>query len=275
MTNPTTIQADLANGIAFLSDLNAAYISDLKRGIRHNPLDERSSLYRAVKALKFQVEGGIYDEVTEVNYQEMMRIIGDYDVAPTPTVNAGADKSINLPATSTTFTGTVSNYTSLLWTQVSGPNTATLSNATTLTLTASGLVQGNYVFKLTAFNGTKQASDTVALSVQAVLNPIYYWSQPTGVLPTEEQIVTKSFITVTSGNDYVIPFTADGQSLYRFVAQPTVEPNKVLWEDTVNALNKGAIGSPEDLFDDAVVGTFEVYFTNYETEFANSIRFKK
>lgn len=88
-----------------------------------------------------------------------------------PVANAGPDKSIQLPTTSTTLPGSGSDVdgsiSSYLWSKVSGPS-ATLTNTTTNTLSLSGLVQGSYVFRLTVTdNSSAIGSDDVALTVQA------------------------------------------------------------------------------------------------------------
>lgn len=86
-----------------------------------------------------------------------------------PVVNAGVDKSITLPTNSVAFGGSASDsdgsIASYLWTKVSG-GTATLANANTATLTASGLVAGTYTFRLTAKdNRGSTAYDDVVLTV--------------------------------------------------------------------------------------------------------------
>lgn len=86
-----------------------------------------------------------------------------------PVANAGADKIITLPATSTTLTGsatdangTIASYT---WTKYSG-GAATMSGANTATLSLSALVPGVYVFRLTATdNGGATHYDEVTLTV--------------------------------------------------------------------------------------------------------------
>ncbi|WP_026812697.1 PKD domain-containing protein [Arenibacter certesii] len=89
-----------------------------------------------------------------------------------PIANAGANKTITLPTNSTTFTGTgtdpdggaISTYQ---WSQVSGPNTASLSGANTPDLTVGGLVAGNYVFRLTVTDDQNETgTDDVSLVVQ-------------------------------------------------------------------------------------------------------------
>jgi hypothetical protein len=69
----------------------------------------------------------------------------------TPAVSAGSSQTITLPTNSVGLNGsaagaggnTISSY---LWTQISGPSTATLSTTTALSTIASTLVAGSYVF---------------------------------------------------------------------------------------------------------------------------------
>ncbi|EJL66306.1 major capsid protein [Flavobacterium sp. CF136] len=84
-----------------------------------------------------------------------------------PIVSAGADTTANsatkaLLGTATAATG--KTIESVLWTQVSGPNTAGFSAATALSTNATGLVTGTYVFKLTATDSEGTiASDTISV----------------------------------------------------------------------------------------------------------------
>ncbi len=73
-----------------------------------------------------------------------------------PTVNAGPDKAITLPTSSSAPTGAYATdvspgtISSRLWTKTSGPS-ATITNGTTLTPTFSNMTAaGTYVFRLTA-----------------------------------------------------------------------------------------------------------------------------
>jgi hypothetical protein len=84
-------------------------------------------------------------------------------------VNAGTDKAVTLPTNSVTLTGTASDangsIASYSWSKQSGP-AATLTNATTASLTASGLVAGTYVFRLTVTdNGGATAFDEATVTV--------------------------------------------------------------------------------------------------------------
>ncbi len=89
-----------------------------------------------------------------------------------PTANAGTDKSITLPTSSVVFNGSGTDsggsITAYAWSQISGPSAATLSGAATADLTASALVQGSYVFRLTVTdNSGLTAFDDATVTVAA------------------------------------------------------------------------------------------------------------
>jgi dienelactone hydrolase len=88
-----------------------------------------------------------------------------------PSVNAGSDKAITLPTSSVTLMGTatdsdgtISSYT---WSKFSGAS-ASLSGTSTANMTASNLLAGSYVFRLTVKDnrGTSKYDD-----VQVTVNP--------------------------------------------------------------------------------------------------------
>ncbi len=87
-----------------------------------------------------------------------------------PTVDAGTDQAVTLPA-SASLDGTVSDdgnpappSLTTTWTQVSGPSTVTFGNPNAVDTTASVTVAGVYVVRLTANDGQFSASDDVTLS---------------------------------------------------------------------------------------------------------------
>ncbi|OJW53603.1 MAG: hypothetical protein BGO55_00545 [Sphingobacteriales bacterium 50-39] len=88
-----------------------------------------------------------------------------------PTVYAGINQSTTLPKDSATLTGTASGnsgatITSTSWSQVSGPNTATIRTPSSLSTVVAGLIAGTYTFKLTATDSNSQtANDTVTVTV--------------------------------------------------------------------------------------------------------------
>ena len=79
-------------------------------------------------------------------------VVHPAEVNESPVANAGPDRTVNLPLSSTIITGTGSDadgtITSYRWEKVSGP-TATLANPATASLTVSNLLAGVYVFRLT------------------------------------------------------------------------------------------------------------------------------
>jgi hypothetical protein len=92
-----------------------------------------------------------------------------------PTVNAGVDQSITLPTSSVTLTATASDpdgtIASYSWTRVSGPNTPTITSASSASTTVTGLVQGTYVFRCTVLdNQGASAQDDIQVVVNAAAN---------------------------------------------------------------------------------------------------------
>jgi beta-glucanase (GH16 family) len=103
-------------------------------------------------------------------YVDYVRVYKPGTANTPPTANAGADKSITLPTNTVTINGTGTDpggsISAYAWTRVSGPNTPTLTNANTANLTASGLIAGTYIFRLTVTdNGGLTASDDVNVVV--------------------------------------------------------------------------------------------------------------
>jgi len=93
-----------------------------------------------------------------------------------PIVDAGEDLTLTLPTNSTVINGTASDpdggNVTYLWSQESGPATATLSGETTADLTASDLVEGTYIFRLTVTDDEGDtASDEVMVTVIAENQP--------------------------------------------------------------------------------------------------------
>lgn len=89
-----------------------------------------------------------------------------------PTSVPGANQIITLPVDSTTFNGhatdpdgTIVGY---LWTQISGPTTATIGSATDSTTKINDLVEGTYVFQLRV---TDNSGDTGTAVIQVTVLP--------------------------------------------------------------------------------------------------------
>jgi RHS repeat-associated protein len=88
-----------------------------------------------------------------------------------PSVNAGPDQSITLPATAN-LNGTVSDdglpsgsTLSITWNKVSGPGTVTFSNATAAITTAAFSAAGVYILRLIASDSELTSQDEVTITV--------------------------------------------------------------------------------------------------------------
>ncbi len=83
-------------------------------------------------------------------------------------VIVGADITLNLPTNSTNIKGTASSeagpITSYAWTKISGP-AVTMTNTDKPTISLTGLIIGNYTFRLTATTSTESGSDDIKITV--------------------------------------------------------------------------------------------------------------
>ena len=118
-----------------------------------------------------------------------------------PTVNAGADQAITLPA-SASLSGTVSDdglpnppaaFTTA-WTMVSGPGTVTFGNPNAAVTTATFSTAGSYVLRLTANDSALSATDDVVVTVSPV--PV---NQPPVVNAGFDQTITLPASATLSG----------------------------------------------------------------------------
>jgi gliding motility-associated-like protein len=139
-----------------------------------------------------------------------------------PIVDAGSDQQINLPVNSVTLNGTASDtdgsIISILWTQISGPTTATLNNPDMETATATNLDVGVYQFRITVTDDLGAVSfDDVLVTVDPEL-PVMTLADvsimdPTGC-GTDDGSITVNSITPGAVSDHTFElFDAIGNSL--------------------------------------------------------------
>ena len=96
-----------------------------------------------------------------------------------PNVDAGPAQTLTLPASSLTLKGQASGnngaiIVSTTWTEVSGPNNASLAAASSPSTAVTGLIKGAYVFKLTAKDDrglSNSATTTVTVNAAANIPP--------------------------------------------------------------------------------------------------------
>lgn len=126
-----------------------------------------------------------------------------------PTAIAGADKTITLPVSSISLTGSGTDQDGTIsgfqWTQQSGPSTATMSAATTPVLNLSGLVAGSYVFRLKVTdNGGLSGTDDVAvtvINVASIIGSSAYGGTPRAIPGTIQLEDFDNGGTVSAYND--------------------------------------------------------------------------
>jgi gliding motility-associated-like protein len=113
----------------------------------------------------------VTDDDGATGYDEVNVTVNSAAINQPPTASAGNDMSITLPVNSVSISGsgtdsdgTISSY---LWNKVSG-STATLSGQNTNTLSASDLVAGTYIFRLTI---TDNSGDTDTDNVEITVFP--------------------------------------------------------------------------------------------------------
>lgn len=92
-----------------------------------------------------------------------------------PTSDAGANRSFSLPQDSVHMAGAIADpdgVATALWTQVDGPNTAVITDATDVETSITGLIAGTYVFQLTATDDDfVSVSDQVTVTVVPLDGP--------------------------------------------------------------------------------------------------------
>jgi gliding motility-associated-like protein len=186
-----------------------------------------------------------------------------------PVANAGVDKTINLPTSSTTLTGSGSDpdgtISSYLWEKVSGP-TVTMTNTTSATVSLSSLVAGLYTFQLTVTDNkgataTDQVNVTVVAANQSPLANA--GTDITITLPTNSTNITGSGTdpdgtiatyawtkvsgpTATLANTTTTTLTASALTAGTYVFRLTVTDNKgsTGFDDVQVVVNAAPVNQP-------------------------------
>lgn len=129
-----------------------------------------------------------------------------------PVVNAGSDITITLPESEVTIHGEASSANTEIiqyaWTMVSGPNEPIFNGQATAELTASGLVEGVYLFRLAVTDGNDvTAFDDVKVTVKSVTaiedelsQRVKLYPNPSKTSLTIEGVKEGSSIQITSAS---------------------------------------------------------------------------
>ena len=168
-------------------------------------------------------------------FVEVDGLLGSY-YGELPVANAGPDVLLFLPENLTTLDGSATDdgtIVSYAWTQLSGPNTASLSDQNTEDLMVSDLVQGVYEFQLLVTdNDGNMDTDTALLTVAelsgdgVLTGELKEWhklsitfdgpqtSETAAVNPFLDYRLDVTFSHAASGKTYVVPgyYAADGNA---------------------------------------------------------------
>ena len=207
-----------------------------------------------------------------------------------PVVMAGSDIDISLPITSVKLKGSAydANEDELIieWVQVSGPNTASISNAAIAQPTVSELIEGEYVFRITLQANGETDSDEVSVSVGstniALNKPITASSAETVSTPAtgandgnqstrwSSAFSDPQWIMIDLQTEYEI---TGAKIIWEAAASRTyqiqVSDNATTWE-TVFSTSSGNGGTDEFTFS-ANARYIRMYSTARTTEWGNSI----
>jgi hypothetical protein len=127
----------------------------------------------------------------------------------TPVANAGASKTITLPANTANLDGSLSadpdgSIATYSWAQITGPSNAPLSGTSTATATADNLVVGQYTFELTVTDNkgaTAKAQVKITVVPSGIQPPIANaGANQTITLPTNSVTIDGNASSASSGS---------------------------------------------------------------------------
>ena len=117
--------------------------------------------------------------------------------------NAGSNKAVSLPTSTTTLTGTVTDSTgpviSYKWVKISGPSTGTIVTNNSIKTVVKDLVEGTYNFEFSIMDkGGLTAKDTVQVAVTALFS-----QAPTANAGTDKAITLPANTITLTGSGTV------------------------------------------------------------------------
>lgn len=199
-----------------------------------------------------------------------------------PVAYAGSDQTLAAGTTSSALDGSASkpgtgrSLTGYQWSQVSGPNTATISSPSAVSTVVSGLSTGTYLFSLRVTdNGGQSAADTLQVTVNApaaptgmIVRKVACTEYQSAFLYTDSSV--RSFIyNGTSGHVEFTPFSfstgkavdiSTGFNQIMILDDSGYVSITNAGQSTSNRVNTDATGSPFNN-NKAVYGFFSTYMT--------------
>jgi hypothetical protein len=175
------------------------------------------------------------------------------NTAPAVTITSPAQAALALPDRTNSLvlsaTATDAEVTpTVIWSQVSGPGTATFANANSPNTSVSFSADGTYVLRITASDGILTATDEVSVTVGGAggLGTITTWLSTNFSTGVTSSTIDKLYLS--SSNGYMsIAFTGGGRdtaSPMWTVADPTKVDFKQINSVTFNGFTWGASSDP-------------------------------
>jgi gliding motility-associated-like protein len=146
--------------------------------------------------------------------------------AAVSTANAGSDQ--NICGTSVTITANVPTVGTGIWTQVSGPIDAIITDPNNASTTVTSLIDGSYIFKWSISNGCNSSTDDVQINVST--------QTPIAPLAGSDQSICGVTSVTMAGNS-----VATGNGLWSVVSGPNIPaiPNPSSPTTTITGLEAG------------------------------------
>jgi hypothetical protein len=184
------------NNIQFATGLGTPFIKSATDTTINNSTSTKQNLSSATGLVVLAT-----DQNTKFYLHNYLSLGGTANQAPT--VNAGPDQTITLPA-GATLSGSATDdglpnppgAVSTTWTQASGPGTTTFANPNAASTTATFSTSGTYVLRLTASDSALSTSDDVSVTV----NPASPTNQAPVVNAGPDQTITLPASASLSGS---------------------------------------------------------------------------
>jgi uncharacterized protein YjiK len=168
--NPNPIIVETTTGGTLVRTISAAASNAIKpAGLAYGPPSTGSATPKRFYIVDRGIDNNNDPNAVDGKLYEMTTPAANPPGNTPPSVNAGTDQSVTLPA-SANLNGTVTDdglptppSLTTAWSQVSGPGAVTFGNASMVDTTASVPIPGIYVVRLTANDGQFSASDEATL----------------------------------------------------------------------------------------------------------------
>jgi hypothetical protein len=221
-TNSTTITGTASDPDGTIKSYQWTKVSGPSLGTIASPKTASTIIYNLAMGV-YLFELSVMDNSYAVTKDTLKVIINRGAVNMVPTVNAGPDKYVELPANTTNLGGygqDLDGTISYLWTKLSGPATFYISSPNTASTSVQNLVLGSYLFEL------KVTDNNGAVTKDSLIIKVYNSTNTTTT-------TTNQLPVVNAGINQVITLPANSVTLTGSASDGDGTISKYLW--TMNA----------------------------------------